>query len=261
VVNDLPTTAIDHITPGNDLHGIYGTISKVLPGATIEPYALWHLAGGLKTEEGLAARRSTKTIALRIARKPQGQYDYELHLLRQFGSIGSDSVSAYATNFEAGWRWSSTILQPHLYADYAFASGDRSPKDGIINTFDQIYPSNHGLYGIVDLFGLQNLRDEKFGLELKPTRKLQVATVFHNLNLASATDALYNGVGAAVVRKTSGADGTHIGEEWEVTAGYPLTKNVTSGSGYGHLFPGEFLKEATKGSSYNISYLYFTYAF
>src|SRR5947209_2121546 len=120
VVNVNPNSAIDHSIRGNDLHGVYGTISKVLPGATIEPYALWHLGGGLRTEEGQAARRSVKTVAIRIARPPKGQFDYQMHLLRQFGNIGANSVSAYAMNFEAGWRWTDTPLKPRIFADYAY---------------------------------------------------------------------------------------------------------------------------------------------
>jgi hypothetical protein len=253
--------AFDHSKAGNNLHGLYGTITHVLPGATIEPYFLWHLGAGFKNEEGLAARRSTKTVALRIARKPQDKLDYEAHLLRQYGSIGSDSVSAYAMNFDLGYTWSKARLHPRIYADYAYASGDKNPLDGRINTFDQIYPSNHGLYGIVDLFGWQNLRDMKFGAELKPTKRLIVSTVFHNLSLANSRDALYNGVGNAVVRNPAGADGSHIGTEWEGTGAFPFTRYLTSGIGHGHLFPGNFVRKATKGSSYNISYLFLTYAF
>jgi Alginate export len=253
--------AFDHSKAGNDLHGLYGTISHVLPGATIEPYLLWHLGAGLKTEQGTAARRDTKTIAIRIARPAKDRIDYEAHLLRQYGSIGNDSVRAYAMNFDLGYTWSKLRLHPRLYADYAYASGDKNAHDGTINTFDQIYPSNHSLYGIIDLFGWQNLQDEKVGVSIIPIRKLTVGSVFHNLNLAKSTDALYNGAGNAVVRNVSGSAGTHIGEEWEVTGGYQVTKFLTSGVGYGHLFPGEFVQKATKGSSYNISYLFFTYAF
>ena len=253
--------AFDHSKAGNDLHGLYGVISRVLPGATIEPYMLWHLGGGLKTEEGLTARRSTKTVAIRIARPAKSRVDYEIHLLRQYGSIGSDSVRAYAMNYDLGYTWSKVRFTPRIYGDYAYASGDKNPHDGTINTFDQIYPSNHGLYGIIDLFGLQNFRDEKFGVVAAPARKLTVATTFHNLNLADAHDALYNGSGNAVVRNAAGVDGTHLGEEWEATGGYQLTKYLASGVGYGHLFPGDFIKKATKGSSYNISYLFFTYSF
>ncbi len=253
--------AFDHSKAGNDLHGLYGTISRVLPGATIEPYVLWHLGAGLKTEQGLAARRDTKTIAVRVARPAKAGVDYEAHLLRQYGSIGIDSVAAYAMNFDLGYTWSQTRFKPRLFADYAYASGDKNAHDGTINTFDQIYPSNHGLYGIIDLFGFQNLRDEKIGASFVPARKLALGSTFHNLNLASATDALYNGVGNAVVRNAAGRDGKHIGEEWEATGAYQIRSYLTSGIGYGHLFPGGFVQKATKGSSYNIAYLFFTYAF
>ena len=260
VVNPIEGT-FDHSKAGNNLHGLYGSITHVLPGATIEPYFFWHLGAGLRTEEGLAARRSTKTLAVRIARKPQDKLDYEAHLLRQYGSIGSDSVSAYAMNFDLGYTWSKARLHPRIYADYAYASGDKNPLDGKINTFDQIYPSNHGLYGIVDLVGWQNLRDLKVGVELKPIKKLTIATVFHDLNLANSRDALYNGVGNAVVRNAAGTAGSHIGREWEGTGAFPITKYLMSGIGYGHLFPGDFIKKATKGSSYNISFLFLTYSF
>jgi len=253
--------AFDHSRAGNDLHGLYATISRVLPGATIEPYFLWHVGDGFKTEQGLAARRSTKTVALRVARPAKDRIDYSIHFLRQYGSIGDNAVSAYGMNFDLGYTWSSVALRPRVYGDYAYASGDRDPHDGTINTFDQVYPSNHGLYGIVDLFGWQNLQDAKGGVSFSPARKLTLASAFHNLNLASSTDALYNGPGKAVARNTAGEDGRHIGEEWEATGGYQVTAYLASGIGYGHLFPGEFIHKATKGSSYNISYLFVTYSF
>ncbi len=251
----------DQHKDGEDLHGLYGTISNVIPGATIEPYFLWHLGGGFKSEEGLASRRDDKTLALRIARKPGKSVDYTFHLLRQFGNLGSDSISAYAMNFNAGYRWSNATLHPRLFADFAYASGDGNSKDGKIGTFDQIYPSNHGLYGIVDLFGWRNLQDMKGGLELAPTKKLKTAMVFHDLYLANSHDGLYNGVGTLVVRVPSGADGDHLGVELEGTGTYAITKYLNGGVGYGHLFPGQFIKTATKGSPYNIAYMMYTYTF
>jgi hypothetical protein len=251
----------DHSRAGDNLHGLYGSISEISPGAVIEPYFLWHVGGGFKTESGVAARRSTKTVALRFARRPLERVDYEVQLLRQFGSIGSDTVRAYAMNFALGYTWSRIPVKPRAFFDYAYASGDNDPRDGRVNTFDQIYPSNHGIYGAVDLFGFQNLQDAKCGLELKPNGRLTIATVFHHLNLANGHDALYNGAGTAVARDTSGSAGIHIGNEWEGTGTFHVTDYLTGGAGYGRLFPGEYLKKATKGSSNSISYLFFSYAF
>lgn len=260
VVNPVDGS-FDRSAPGNNLYGLYGTISKILSGATIEPYFLWHVASGLRTEAGAPAHRDTKTISIRVARKAGNRIDYEAHLLRQFGSIGSDPVSAYAMNFDLGYTWSNAALKPRVFFDYAFASGDKNPTDDKINTFDQIYPSNHLLYGLVDLFGWKNLRDEKFGFDTKPLKKLTLATAFHNYNLASARDALYSLSGNAVARDPAGTNGTHIGQEWEAYGTYTVTRFLASGIGYGHLFPGEFIEKSTKGSAYNLSYLFFTYSF
>jgi hypothetical protein len=260
VVNPIDGT-FDHHKAGDDLHGLWGTIRHAIPGSTIEPYFLWHLGSGLTTEEGSPARRSAKTIALRFSGKPASHLDYSLNLLRQFGSVGADRISAYAMNYDAGYKWSQTSIKPRLYGGYAFASGDKNPHDGVSNTFDQIYPSNHALYGLVDLFGWRNLRDFKVGLEAAPAKKVTIRGAFHDLHLANAHDGLYNGLGNLVVRKSDGSAGTHLGQELEGSGAYGFTRYFGAEIGYGHLFPGEFIQKATKGSPYNISYLMLTYSF
>jgi hypothetical protein len=260
VVNPV-NGVFDHHKAGDDIHGLYGTISKVLPGATIEPYIFWRLARGLVTEEGTPGRRDTKTLAIRVSRKAGNGPDYTGHFLRQYGNIGADTVSAYAFNLAAGYTLKNAPLQPRVFVDWAYASGDKNARDGRNNTFDQLYPSGHGLYGIVDLFGWRNLSDVKTGVEIKPWKKTQLSAVTNSLYLANAHDGLYNGAGNLVVRKADGSAGTHIGQELEGTGSYAFTRFLSAGAGYGHLFPGHFIKSATKGSSYNISYLMITYAF
>ena len=108
---------------------------------------------------------------------------------------------------------------------------------------DQIYPSNHALDGLVDLFfGWRNLRDFKVGLEASPAKKLTVRGAVHDLNLANAHDGLYNGLGNLVVRKSDGSAGTDPGQELEGLGGYSFTRCFAAEIGYGHLFPGEFIR-------------------
>jgi hypothetical protein len=83
---------------------------------------------------------------------------------------------------------SNVLWQPRIFGDFAYASGDKNAHDGRNNTFDQIYPSNHSLYGIIDLLGWRNLVDYKTGIVLKPAKKLQCSAVFHDLYLASSHD-------------------------------------------------------------------------
>ena len=260
VVNPVDGT-FDHHKGGEDLHGAWGTISHLIPGSTIEPYFLWRLGAGLKTEAGAPAKRSIKHPALRIAGTPGRGWDYEAQVIRQYGTIGTDVVRAYAWNLDLGHAWKQALWTPRAYGDFAYASGDNNAHDGVRNTYDQMYPSNHGLYGVADQFGWRNLRDAKAGVELNPIRRLQIASAAHSLYLANSHDGLYNVMGNLIVRKADGSARDHIGQELDGTATFVLNPGFLGGLGFGHIYPGEFLKRAIKGASLNYPFFFVTYAF
>jgi hypothetical protein len=43
---------VGQVQPGNNLHGIYGGITNVIPNSVIEPYVFWRLSPRIKTETG-----------------------------------------------------------------------------------------------------------------------------------------------------------------------------------------------------------------
>ena len=63
---------------GNDIHGAYGSITKVVPNATIEPFAFWRLARGTKTETGLPGKTDRKVYGTRFLGKLPANFDYNL---------------------------------------------------------------------------------------------------------------------------------------------------------------------------------------
>ena len=67
--------------------------------------------------------------------------------------------------------------------------------------------------------------------------------------------------GASVVRSINGVAGRHVGEEIDVQAFYTYNKQLQIAGGFGHIFPGEFLKKTTAGKSYNFPYIMATYSF
>ena len=96
---------------------------------------------------------------------------------------------------------------------------------------------------------------------MKPAKRWTTSVIFHDWYLADAHDALYNAASGVVARNATGVLATHIGEELDAQAGVTLSPAMQIGFGFGHLFPGEFLKKSTPGKSYNFPYLMFTYAF
>ena len=256
-VVDQHDQELNHHTKGNNLHGLYGGLDSLLPGATIEPYFLWRLAPlslSGATEHGGRGKLNEKTAGVRWTGKLPAGFDYNVEMAKQFGSFGLDGIDAWAGHWVAGKKFASVKWQPRWFLGYNYASGDANPADGTRGTFDQLYPTAHGKYGLTDQVGWRNIHDPHIGLDLKPARKLTITGVFHDYWLASARDGLYNSSSTLVARSADGSAGRHVGEEIEVYGLYSVSKAISFGAGYGRLFTGEFLNRTTRGHDYNYAY-------
>jgi hypothetical protein len=260
VVNLKEGTA-DKSSGGNDLHGAYGSITKVVPNATIEPYALWRLARGTKTESGLGGKTDRKVYGGRFVGKLPANFDYNIEAVGQTGSVGTDPIRASASHVALGYTLASVNKKPRLVLEYNYASGDESPTDGKQQTFDQLYPTGHDKYGLADQVGWKNIHDLRAGVEYRATAKLNMSVFYHSWWLDSPKDALYNAAGAAIVRVPSGTAGRHVGQEADIQMTYGLNAVTSIGAGYANIFPGTFLKNATPGKQYRLPYVMFTYSF
>jgi hypothetical protein len=165
-------------------------------------------------------------------------------------------ISAWATTFGAAYRFTELPVKPRVFAQYDFASGDRHPNGSTAGTgtFDTMYPTAHDRFGISDLFGWQNIRAERAGVTVEPRRRWTVTAQYLNISLASATDSLYNTSGSAFLRDATGRSGTHVGEEFDVYTWFELNRHVNFGGGVGHLMPGAFLADLSKGLTRNTPY-------
>jgi len=260
VVNVREGTA-DKSSGGNDIHGAYGSITKVVPNATIEPFVFWRLARGTKTELGLPGKTDRKIGGVRFVGKLPASLDYNFEGAVEVGSVGADDIHAVASHAALGYTLKSFKKKPRIFAEYNYASGDRTSGDGKQETFDQLYPTGHDKLGLADQVGWKNIHNLRGGIEYKATSKIALSGSYHSWWLASTTDALYNAAGAAIVRVANGSAGRHVGQEADVQMTYTLNATTSVGAGYANIFPGTFLKNATPGKQYRIPYLMLTYSF
>jgi hypothetical protein len=250
----------DHHLQGNNLHGIYTSFDKLIPRATIEPYVLWRVQPRVRNEAGVVANLDEKVTGVRwVGKLPLG-FDYGAEAVDEAGYLGSDRIRAWATHFVMGETFQAPLM-PRVFAEFNFASGDKDAKDGVRGTFDQLYPTGHDKYGLSDQMGWRNMKDVRAGVETKPRRNVTASVVYNDWFLASRFDAMYNATGAALFRSASGTAGTHVGQEMDVIATWTIVKPLQAGAGFGHIFPGEFLKKTTPGNAYNFPYVMFTYKF
>ena len=251
----------DRRQAGNNLHGLFGRVEKLVPGAVIEPYVLWRLAPRQVSEDGVRANLDFQTFGVRWTGNARGALDYGAEMARQAGSLGPDKVRAWAGHWTVGYAFSGITWRPRFSAEYNYASGDKDPHDHLRGTFDSLYPTPHDKYGLSDQVGWRNIHNIRLGWDAKPRSKLSVATNYHTWWLASARDALYAAPGVVLVRQADGSAGTHVGQEIDFQSSFALSMQMQIGAGIGHIFPGEFLKKTTPGKGYTYPFVMLNYTF
>jgi hypothetical protein len=247
---------LTHHQEGNNIYGIYNTISHVIPESIIEPFVLWRVEPSVAVEASTkkTGHLSEQAYGLRVAGQDIRNFDYRAEVIREGGDAGPNTIDAWGTTFGAGYTVASLRWKPRFFTGYDYASGDQNPKDGIHGTFDTMYPTAHDRFGISDQFGWQNIVAGRAGVTVIPHRRWSVTGQYLDFWLASATDALYNTSGGTILRDSTGKSGTHIGNEVDGYTWYEINREIHAGVGVGHILPGDFIKRAGKGASYTYPY-------
>jgi hypothetical protein len=222
----------------------YNTI-KNLPFNLDLFYVYKHDGSGLIKGERGAGDFSSHTTGFRI--EGQGRrWDYSAMVVNQFGRWGPDNIRAHGFTLSLGYtidaRW-----KPHLIAQYVLGSGDMNPTDGIHGTFDGIFSgADTVVYGWMNLFFWQNLREFRVDLILAPAKTLTLRGEYHLIGLDEAKDAWYF-PGKALRRDITGSSGRLLGHEVDITVRKKISGWLEILSGACFFLPAEFVKK-TGGS-------------
>ena len=249
---------------GNYFYGADAPL-KVLPmGGILEPYEFVRTATHLRTETGAPGDLVSSTTGVRAAGQLSARTDYNIEAAVQRGSLGTDTISAWAGHAQIGRTLPISSKTYRVFGEYNYASGDDTPSDGVRGTFDQLYPTPHDKYGLADQVGWKNVHHLRTGIEMRPHAKLMLGGGYHSFWLASTTDALYSAGGAVLARipslpaEAGTAKAGHVGQELDIQATYTPSPRIQLHGGYAHIFTGAFLKAATPGKSYSAPYIMVT---
>src|SRR4029450_11866901 len=98
-------------------------------------------------------------------------WEYEGEFAFQGGQVSDLDLTAFAVHLGRGYNFDPPRT-PRLFLEHNFASGDDNATDGDIETFQNLFPSNHPRYGIMDLFSCQNLHNPALNLRAKPCKQV-----------------------------------------------------------------------------------------
>lgn len=200
---------------GNDdnLNGVYVTL-KNIPKNAVDVYLLQKMAG--------ATNLNFYTIGARVKGAVENiNVDYNAEVAMQSGDFDTDSsqsASAYA--IRAGYTLPD-MKGLRVGVEYDAATGNKaSASPGTTaednKAFDNLYPTNHYLYGFTDDVNWTNLNAWSLNVSLKPIDRLNLAVEYWNYQRAEKTSA--------------GKDDN--GTEISVKGNYELSKNITGEAAY-----------------------------
>lgn len=254
--------ALEHDNEGNNLHGVYGSLEHVIPQAKFEPYVLWRVAPDRPafTASTLPGKLNEVTTGFRAAGKLPRNFDYDVEMNIQTGSLGVRSIRAWSGFWRAGRSFPNVRLAPRIFVESSYATGTRDPQGTVWQTFDQIYPSNHDKLGFADQIGRRNIRQVRLGAQQTLKSGWKLRQTYESFWLATVNDALYSNGGTVAVAALPGAS-SHVGQEVDVTVEYQARFGLLFEAGYAYLFRGQFLRQAGRRRDFQYPFISVTYKF
>jgi Alginate export len=255
-------TSLDKHGAGLTFHGIWGNINTLLPHTSLQPFLLVHAEPHVISAQHVAGNETVVTPGIYWESKLPWHFDTSGNALFQRGSYSNDSIHAGAAITRLGYTFVNAPWQPHVTAEYKYSSGNSGRDPYHWGRYDESYPSNHNAFGLVDLFGFENIKEDRLSIAANPAKHLSVLVQGSSLHLASTHDTVYNGgSGAVFATPTGGFLTDKLGTEFDASAKYYWRKYLMTDIGVGHLFPGQVLDQAHHGAPLTLAYFQLSYRF
>jgi Alginate export len=242
---------------GSNLYGLYGRVDNLISRSSWEPFVLWRVQPGASIEPAVSnetGKQDLKAYGMRWKGSALTTLDYFLEPVLQVGKVGPEPIRAWGVTSGLSYQLYPTWGYPRMFGQVDFASGNNNLLDGVHRTLDTLYPTAHDRFGILDLFGWQNIKSWRIGATITPHRRWTVTAQYLDFRRASAHDAVYNSSGG-VVSKASAEYGTYIGHEMDVYSWYELNRHVNIGGGFGRFRTGAVVSQATNSFVYSSPYI------
>ena len=238
--------------------GLYFSTTALLPlGTTTDLYAFeLH-------EEFAVGDTDFVTLGTRLKADvtKTGGWDYETEMAVQFGEFKGKDLSAFAGHWGAGYVWTKLPWKPRLFTEYNFATGDGNATDGKVETFQNLFPTNHKFYGYMDAFSWQNIHNPAVSFSVQPAKTVKLQLDYHAFWLADTNDAWYRANGVTAVRPIKASAGDFVGTELDFIATWKATKNMSFLLGYSHFFTGDTAKATGAADDADFAYVQATFDF
>jgi Alginate export len=174
-------------------------------------------------------------------------YGVETESAIQRGSVGARDIHAWFFISEVSAQWRGVRGAPTLAVGIEAASGDHSPTDATLESFNTLYALAHSNGGYADAFGRANARQVQLISTWDPSRHLSVRGALHHYDRLWREDGVYTKQNT-ILRAAGSSASMHAGDELDLTATAPVTRHLKVIAGHAWVEPGAFLRRSTGGA-------------
>jgi hypothetical protein len=223
------------------------------------------------------------TIGTRWKSKPGtlGPWDFDTEVAFQAGEVSNptgfgpvvlgnpinvnrQSLLSGAAHLGGGYTFVEVDAKPRLGLEYNYAPGDGDPNDGTSYTFQNLFPTNHKFYGIMDRFSWQNIHNVAGKITAKPIPQLEICLEQHFFWLADTRDVWrFAGQGAVGGPGRYGnalnrGPSSYVGAELDLVVTWKPVKWIKVQPGYAHFFTGGYVSQTAPvaGSAQDADFAY-----
>ena len=165
-----------------------------------------------------------------------GRFDWDGEVMSQTGRIGLQSIRAWATGVVIGQTLGASAVRPRISLQFDAASGDKSPTDNQLNTFNPLFPSGY-YFTNAGYTTYTNLVHVKAGVLLTALNNLKLTTGVGVEWRETVADAMYT-IPDVPVPGTAGHGSQYVGTYGQFRADYNLTPHIALALEYVHFSVG-----------------------
>jgi hypothetical protein len=239
-VQDRDLRPFDDDSNNQLTYGGFRVERKIMDSANLSSYISRFTQDGARFPSGRGYERRD-IVDMRFA-GTKGSLDWDVEAMNQVGRIGPKDIEAWAFGSLAGYTLTQILWTPRLGIQVDAASGDRSPTDNQLNTFNPLFPNGYYVT-LAGYTGYVNFIHVKPSVTVHPLANLKVMGAVGMQWRETTADAVYTQPDIPIAG-TVGRQGRYTGTYGQLRTEYILNSHISLALEVVHFAIGDALRGA-----------------
>jgi hypothetical protein len=222
-IYDLGAQPFDSYSSTANTFSVVRAQRELFGWATASAYYAYYVNDGAKYLS-VSGSEHRDSIDARFAAKTK-TFDSDFEVMLQTGSIGNDTIRAWAVGSLSGYTFTDIEWTPRLGIQFDAASGDSNPHDTALQTFNPLFPNGY-YFSLAGYTGYTNLIHLKPSIAVHPTKALTLTLAVAAQWRETTADAVYT-QGSVPVPGTAGQPGRYTGTYGQLRLDWTISSHTS----------------------------------